>query len=357
MPPIMGIAAFIIADTVGVPYATVALSAFLPAILYYFCLFLQVDLEARKTNMEKVDPEKIPSLKEALSRGWFIFPPIFILLWIMFGIKYPPATSALYASFISVPILFLVKANRNEFLKNLLGVLQESGKLIINIAAVMSAAGVIIGAINASGLAFNLSLALVRLAESNVILLLICAALASLVLGMGMPSVAAYALVAILVAPALTRFGILPIAAHLFVFYFAVISNITPPVAVSCFAAAPLAGANPTETGITAARLGVSSYIVPFLFVFNPALLMQGTYFEIAYAFLFTALGIFVISVALTGYFSKLISSPLRFVLVLAGILTLYPNIYVLYKMLGVIIAAIILFYNRKTAKTLTSTV
>ena len=180
-----------------------------------------------------------------------------------------------------------------------MGALRECGDLMIGIGVVMAMAGIVVGCINASGLAFNLSLALTRLGANNVLFLLVCAAVASLILGMGMPSVAAYSLVAILVAPSLVEFGIPAMAAHLFVFYFSVISNITPPVAVSCFAAAPLAGANPTKVGTTAFRLAIAAYIVPFVFCFQPTLIMIGSAGAIIMDAILCAYAIFGVCIAL----------------------------------------------------------
>jgi TRAP transporter 4TM/12TM fusion protein len=326
MPPVMGIAAFIIAETLGVAYSKVAVAAILPAILFYVAIFIQVHMEAKKYNLKQLSKEKLVKPKEALKNGWFIFPPIILLLSVMFFLAFPPAISAIIAGFFALPCLALKVENRKGFFKRLLGALSESGELMISIGVVMAGAGLIVGAINASGLAFNLSLALTQLGQGNVVLLLICAAISALILGMGMPSVAAYALVSILVAPALIQFGILPMAAHLFVFYFAVISNITPPVAVSCFAAAPLAGANPTKTGTTAFKLAIASYIVPFIFCFQPTLLMVGPFKEIILDTAFVCFGLFSLCIALAGYYTGPVSMSRRLLLTAISIVILVPT-------------------------------
>lgn len=326
MPPVMGIAAFIIAETLGVPYSQVAIAAVIPAVLFYVAIFIQVHMEAGKFDLKLISEERLVKPKQAFMNGWVIFPPIILLLSLMFFLAFPPAISAIIAGFFALPCLAIKPENQADFFKRFLGALSESGELMISIGAVMAGAGLIVGAINASGLAFNLSLTLTQLGQGNVVLLLICAAVSSLILGMGMPSVAAYALVSILVAPSLIQFGVLPMAAHLFVFYFAVISNITPPVAVSCFAAAPLAGANPTKTGITSFKLGIASYIVPFIFCFQPTLLMIGSPWMIIADTAFVCFGLFGVCIALAGYFTAPVSMPRRLMLTAIGAVILIPT-------------------------------
>lgn len=327
MPPVMGIAAFIIAETLGVPYASVALAALIPAVLFYMATFVQVHMEAGKMHLKKIPLDQLPSPKEALQRGWFIIPPIVVLLVCMFNLALPASMSAIIAALVALPCLAGKKENRTHFFKQFISALRECGDLMVGIGIVMAMAGIVVGCINASGLAFNLSLALTKLGEGNVLLLLVCAAVASLILGMGMPSVAAYSLVAILVAPSLIQFGIPPMAAHLFVFYFSVISNITPPVAVSCFAAAPLAGAKPTKVGTTAFRLAIAAYIVPFVFCFEPTLIMIGTPGMIILNFLLCAYAIFAVCIALAGYWQHKVSMPRRILLCAVSAVILWPTI------------------------------
>lgn len=343
MPPVMGIAAFIIAETLGVSYSKVAMAALFPAILFYLATFVQVHMEAGKMKLKMIPREQLPKPKDAWSNGWFIIPPIVVLLICMFNLGLPAAISAIIASVVALPCLAVKKENRTHFLKQFIGALRECGDLMIGIGIVMAMAGIVVGCINASGLAFNLSLALTSLGQSNVLLLLICAALASLVLGMGMPSVAAYSLVAILVAPSLIEFGIPAMAAHLFVFYFSVISNITPPVAVSCFAAAPLAGANPTKVGTTAFRLAIAAYIVPFVFCFEPALIMVGAPGMIALNFLLCAYAIFSVCIALSGYWQKKVSMPRRILLCAVSAIILWPT-HLFINLGGVVLLTVLLF-------------
>ena len=326
MPPVMGIAAFIIAETIGVPYARVALAAVIPALLFYLATFVQVHMDAAKLNLKKIPEEQLPKLGPAIRDGWFIIPPIVVLLYCMFGIMLPPALSAIIAGSAAIPCMLIKAENRVGFWSKLLGAFSECGELILGIGIVMASAGLIVGCINATGLAFNLSLTLIRLGQDHVLLLLFCAAIASLILGMGMPSVAAYSLVAVLVAPSLEQFGMSKMASHMFVFYFSVISNITPPVAVSCFAAAPLAGANPTRVGITAFRLAIAAYIVPFVFCFQTSLILEGPIFNIIMDTALCAYAIFAVCIALSGYWQSHVSLWRRLSLVPIAIVVLWPT-------------------------------
>lgn len=347
MPPVMGIAAFIIAETLGVAYSEVALAALIPAVLFYLATFVQVHMEAGKLNLKKIPPDQLPKPKQALRDGWFIIPPIVVLLVCMFNLALPAAISAIIAGVVALGCLALKKENREHFLSQFVGALRECGDLMIGIGVVMAMAGIVVGCINASGLAFNLSLALTRLGANNVLFLLVCAAVASLILGMGMPSVAAYSLVAILVAPSLIEFGIPAMAAHLFVFYFSVVSNITPPVAVSCFAAAPLAGANPTKVGTTAFRLAIAAYIVPFVFCFQPSLIMVGSVSTIIIDSALCAYAIFGVCIALAGYWQRNVPMVVRLAICAICAVILWPTALVI-NLCGAIALTVLLFPDIK---------
>jgi TRAP transporter 4TM/12TM fusion protein len=347
MPPVMGVAAFIIAETLGVPYAKVAMAALIPALLFYFAIFVQVHMDAAKLKLKKIPEDQLPSPGAALRDGWFIIPPIIVLLVCMFGLVLPAAMSAMIAGVAAIPCMLLKPENRKGFWSKLVETFRECGELILGIGVVMASAGLIVGCINASGLAFNMSLSLISLGQGNVLLLLISAAVASLILGMGMPSVAAYSLVAILVAPSLESFGMSKMAAHLFVFYFSVISNITPPVAVSCFAAAPLAGANPTKVGITSFRLAIAAYIVPFVFCFQTPLILEGPIVSILIDTAFCVIAIFAVSIALSGYWQRPVSTWQKLSIAVFATVILWPT-SLLVNLVGVALLIVMLFPNIK---------
>jgi TRAP transporter 4TM/12TM fusion protein len=325
MPPVMGIAAFIIAENLGVPYAEVAVAAIFPAILYYLAVFMQVDLEAGKRGLGALSQEQIPPLWKMVQRSWVALFPVGVLVYTLFIARMAPATAATISALLCVPLLVALPENRKSFLRRLIKSLEGSGRLLLTIGGVMTAAGLVVGAINVSGMGFSISYLLSQLGKGNVMFLLLGAAIASMILGMGMPSVAAYALVAILLAPALVKFGIYPMAAHLFIFYFAIISNFTPPIALTCFAAAPLAGENPMKIGLTSMRLGIMSYIVPFLFVFSPAMLLIGSPIVIFLSVFTAVVGVGFLSVALTGFLFQPISKLRRLVMTVGALGMLIP--------------------------------
>lgn len=275
MPPVMGIAAFIIAETLGVPYSEIALAALVPAVLYYVCLFVQVDLIAGRDGFSRMNRDELPSLRLILRTGWMIIPAFAVLIYTLFILGYTPAASGLYACLFAIIFLLVQKEVRVNFIGKLFKVFVDTGKTMLDIGVVLSAAGLVVGITGITGLGFNLALMLSKLAEDGLFILLVVSAIVSVILGMGMPSVAAYTLVAVLVAPAIVKLGVDPVAAHLFVFYFSIISNFTPPVALACFTAAPIAQESPHKIGYRAMRLGLVGYIVPFMFVYAPELLLR----------------------------------------------------------------------------------
>jgi TRAP transporter 4TM/12TM fusion protein len=319
MPPVMGIAAFIIAENLGVAYYEVALAAFLPAVLYYLSVYMQVDLEAAKLGIVGLSREQMPPVMATIKRSWVTLAALCILVYTLFIIQLSAGTAATISGLLCLPLFAVLSENRKNYFKRLIKALEESGRMLLIVGGVMAAAGLVVGAFNISGMSFSISYLLSEAGKSNVMFLLIGAAVASMILGMGMPSAAAYALVAILIAPALVKFGILPMAAHMFIFYFSIISNITPPVALACFAAAPLAGTDPMKIGWSAMRLALMIYLIPFIFVFSPALIMKGSFGDIIIAFVATALGVWFFTIGVAGYFFRKISLLRRVLLMIGG--------------------------------------
>lgn len=310
MPPVMGVAAFIIAETLGVSYSKIALASLIPACMYYACLFFQVDLLAGRKKIGRLSKENIPVMKNVLKRGWLIAPPLLALVYFLFFKGMSPQLSGVYASAVAIIVLGFQKSVRSKLLKVIPLVFVDSGRVILEIGVVLSAAGIVVGVTSVTGLGFNLGMILSSFGHYGLLPLLILCAIVSLILGMGMPAVAAYALVAVLVAPTLVKLGVNPISAHLFVYYFAIISNFTPPVAMACFTAAPMAQESPTKIGIQAFRLGIVGYIVPFLFVYAPNLMIgvqnhhvpwMDTVLTIGTALI----GCFLLSMALVGFLYK----------------------------------------------------
>jgi TRAP transporter 4TM/12TM fusion protein len=324
MPPVMGAAAFLIAEYLGIPYAQVALAALVPAILYYVALFIQVDLLAARNGIHGLPRDEVPKLIPVLKRSAGFVVPLAVLILCMFFLNRRPEEAGLIAAASSVVLGFLtpgITLGPREFVKILLG----TGRGLLEIAAITGLAGVVIGVLQLSGLGFTLTYTLLSLGESSAILLLILTAIVSIILGMGMPTTAVYVLLAVLVAPGLAKLGIQPIAAHLFIFYFGMLSMITPPVCIASYAAATIGKTDPIKTGWQAMRLCSIAYIVPFLFVFSPSLLLVGPWYEVTLSVVTAISGAILLGVGMVGYLFRSIGAIKRALFLAAATGLLIP--------------------------------
>ncbi len=326
MPPVMGIAAFLMAEFLQVPYASVALAALLPALLFYFSLFVQADLEAARENLRRVDESQIPQVSAAFQAGWHFPIPFAVLIAGLFWLNYEPETAALLAAaaVIAASLVFGFRGKRLNA-KDFFFVLRDTGLSVIDLFMIGAAAGVVIGCLGYSGLGFSLTLALVKLSGGNLIALLVIAAIACIVLGMGMPTVGVYILLATLIAPALIEMKIEPMAAHMYILYFGCLSMITPPVAIGAFAAANLASADPMKTGFEAVRFGWLVFVVPFLFVFSGTLLMNGDPLMIVFDFVVALVGVWFGAAGVMGYSFRRLGLLDRVIYLIAGLCLLVP--------------------------------
>ena len=348
MPPVMGAAAFLMAEFLQITYGEVMLVALVPAILYYAVLFIVADLEAARAGITRVEEGLIPRTRAVLREGWYFPFPFAVLIYTLFWLNRRPEEAALYSAIalVACAILFGYRGARPSF-HALFDAVRQTGLAVLDIIMICCGAGVVIGVLSVSGLGFGLTLALVGIAEHSLILLLLLAALVSIVLGMGMPTVAVYVLLAALVAPALVKSGVLDLAAHLFVLYFGMMSFITPPVAVAAFAAASIAKADPFRTGFTAMRFGWAAYIVPFLFVYSPELILVGRPEMIAIDIATALIGIWLISAGFVGYALRPVAGAERWAFVAAGALLLIPlsllaqSVYL--NVAGVVLAAVLM--------------
>jgi len=324
MPPVMGITAFLIADWLGLPYGDVVIAATLPAIFYYVALFVQVDLEAAKNGLVGLPRAQLPAILPVLRRGWVFILPIAVLIYTLIVLAWEPGRAAIAAVIVAIPAGMMTPETRPTWRK-LLDAMCDTGQSVLELVAITAVAGLVIGALQLSGLAFGLSLILVTLAQGNLLVLLVLTAALCFVLGMGMPTAVIYILLAVLVAPTLTDFGILPIAAHLFLFYFGMLSMITPPMCLATFAAATIARCDFWSAGWAGTRLGIVAYIIPFFFVFHPELLMIGKPFEIVLTVLSALVGVMFVAAACAGYQFAPIGAANRAMLFIAG-LCLIPS-------------------------------
>ncbi|MBF9033972.1 TRAP transporter fused permease subunit [Rhodobacterales bacterium HKCCE2091] len=322
-PPIMGAAAFLMAEFLDIPYATVAGAALIPAILYYLGVFTQVDLIAARDGIAAPEEDTM-KVREVLAEGWHFLIPFAVLLYALFVMRSDPEDSALFAS-VAIVIAGFVRGYRGSRLtfRSLFQVFVDTGTQMVDLILIVAAAGFVIGVLNVTGLGFALTLVLVDAVGSSLILLLLISAVVCIVLGMGMPTSGVYVLLASLVAPSLVEAGVEPIAAHLFILYFGMMSMITPPVALAAFAAATISKAGPFATGMAAMRVGWAAFILPFAFVATPALLFQGPAGETAAATALTAIGIAAVSAGIAGQWGRALNPLLRIAFVALGALAL----------------------------------
>ena len=308
LPPIMGATAFVMAVFLEVPYTEVIIAAIIPSILYYLGLFLQIDAYAARYQLQGLSPEDLPKIRDVLREGWY-FILVFVLLVVMLVGMQREAQAPFYATGALILINQLVKIHRWKK-ENALEFMISLGKLFAEIAALLAGVGLIIGALSLTGKVGTIAFDLVQIAGDSTILLLIMGAVTSFILGIGMTVTAAYLFLAITLAPALTSGGLDPMAVHLFMLYWAMISFITPPVAIGAFAAATLAQAPPMKTGLQAMRLGTVIYFIPFFFVLNPALIGKGPIGEIMLVITTAIVGIVLIAASLQGYLIGVGSLP-----------------------------------------------
>ncbi len=294
-PPVMGATAFIIAEFLELTYIEVVIAAAVPAALYYLVLFLQVDAIAVKFGLSGLPRDELPRLGKVLIENWFFIIPIVVLLYFLFWLGYNPGLSAMYSG-TALLALFIIRKmrlpNRAEWANFIFG----SGENLTPLILIAGAAGVVVGVLNSTGLAFQLSIILTDLGQAaGIFVMLLMTAFISIILGMGMPTAAVYIVLATVVAPALVDMGIPPLPAHLFLFYFGLLSLLTPPVAVASMVAAGLAGSDMWRTGIVGVQLAAAAYLLPFLWVFNPALILQGSIPATIYAVLTATCAAFLI--------------------------------------------------------------
>lgn len=326
MPPIMGAAAFIMADFLAIPYRDVVVAAVVPAILYYVALFAQVDLEAGKAGLKGLSRRELPALFPLLGKGWVFFVPLLILVYVLFIQKSDAGDAGMFAALATVGLGFLRKELRARP-RWVLETIAGTGRTLLELGVTVALAGLVVGVVQVSGLGFLLSYGLVSVAGGNVFYLLLLTAIVSMILGMGMPTTAVYVLLAVLVAPALVQLGIEPLAAHLFIFYFGMVSMITPPICLAAYTAAAIVRADAMKTGLEATRLGIVAYIVPFLFALSPTLLLKGSALDVFLTAITAIAGTVLIGVALTGYLFREIATPKRVLIGLAALALLFPHV------------------------------
>lgn len=326
MPPIMGAAAFVLSDIAGVPYSAVCLAALLPALMYYTCLLKMVDLEALKCGHKGIDKDEIPNIKEVARRGLKLFIPVIVLLYLLFIKLETPMRSAIWAILTIIICGFLDKNDRLTFSRLIKG-FYNAGKSATQVIAACSTSGIVIGMFALTGLGLKFSSTIVALGGDNILMSLILSMLVCIMLGMGLPTTAAYIICATAIAPALIKIGIEPIAAHLFLLYFACISAITPPVAVASYAAAGIAEEDSMKVSLQAVKLGIAGFVLPYTFVLNPNFIS----FDLSLTTAFTWVSAFIIcysaAYAVQGYVKTKINVIERVIFLLVAVLMIQTNL------------------------------
>ena len=324
LPPIMGASAFLLAEFTGIPYSQVAVAATIPAILYFVSIFAQIHLYAGAHQIRAVTDagEAVPRLSRTLITGWPFLPPFALLVWLI-SIRYPIDLSALYTvACLIVLTLISGKLSAKGALKATSGAFRE----MVRISAAVACSGIVVGLLNLTGMGIKLGYLIIDAAQGNLWLALVITMLVTLVLGIGLPTIGAYVIAASVAAPALIEVGLPPLHAHLFILYFAAVSSITPPVAICAYTAAAIAGAPPFKTGWLAFRLALVAYVVPFVFVSSPSLLMQGDTINIVWNTTTAVLGIFAVAAAIAGFTYTHANWPERALLAVGGALMFEPS-------------------------------
>ena len=347
MPPIMGAAAFLMADYVQIPYSNIALKAILPAVLYFTGIFIAVHLEAKKSGLRGLSAEELPRMKPLLKKSYLLLPLV-LLVYLVSTSTRSIAYAAAIAIALSVLVSLINKDNRLTA-KRFLEALAAGGQGMITVAAACGIAGIIAGTITMTGLANTLINGIVALANGKVIIALFLTMLCCIVLGMGVPTTANYCIMAATCAPILVRMGVPMVAAHFFVFYFGIVADLTPPVALAAYAGAAIARANPMKSALQATKLAIGAFIVPYVFALNPAMLFIDTTIpEVILIVITSLIGIFGVASGLAGYMFHSTRWWERIISVVGGLMLIYPGLVTDLAGLGLIGIVVVLQYLGK---------
>jgi TRAP transporter 4TM/12TM fusion protein len=338
MPPVMGAVAFMMAEFMGVPYVDVAIAAIIPALLYYFSIYWTVDFEARKLGLQRMDRSSLPNPWRVLTRHGYLGAPL-VLIVALLSLGYSIVLVALITSVGVVLLSYTSRATRLTP-SRIADALEMTGRASCSLSATCACAGLIIGAIFSTGLSVQITQGVIALAQNNLWLILLLSAVIALILGTGLTASAVYITMVATVVPLLKAAGVPTMAAHMFAFYYGVVSDITPPTALAAVAASGLARANPMSTMLQASRIGITAYLVPIAFVYSPELLMRGTVLEIMIATILVALGLLALAAALTGHALAPLDPVRRLALFAAAFLLLVPTPYAASDIAGVVLLA-----------------
>ena len=349
MPPIMGAAAFLMAEMTNTPYIVIAVSAILPALLYFLGIFMMIHFEAKKVGLKGLPREAIPNFFKLLVKKGYLFLPIIVLVWLM-GTGFTPSYSACFA-ILAAFVVSLFRKDTRLSPKAFSEAMAAGAQNTIGVAIACATAGIIVGTVTLTGLGQHLIGALLSVAQSSQLLALVLTMIACIILGMGVPTTANYVIMATICAPILIKMGFPLLAAHMFVFYFGIVADITPPVALAAYAGAAIANANPMKTGLIATRLAVTAFIVPYIFIFSPEMLFINTdVLTVIRICITSVVGIVAVASALEGYLKCKMSWPERIAALGAGLMLIHPELIT--DIVGVaLVAALYLFQIQKAKR------
>lgn len=353
MPPILGSAAFILAQLVGAPYLRVVSASVIPALLYFITVFLMIDLEAIKSNLSGIPKDELPSVKKVIIRRGHLIIPVFVLIYVLVIMRASPIKAALYA-IVSTVLITAFKRDTRFSLSKILQTMSQGANSTLGMISACATAGIVIGVLNLTGTGLKFAGAVISLSGGLLPLALVLTMVASIILGMGLPTTAAYMICAAVVAPALVQMGVPSLSAHMFVFYFACISAITPPIALAAYAGAGIAKADPMKVALTACKLGITAFIVPYLFIYGPSLLWEGAIGGIIVSAATALIGVGALACSIQNtLFTMSINLVERLLLLFAAITLIKPGMVT--DLLGfglvVLIIVVVRFRYKKAEK------
>lgn len=356
LPPIMGAGGFLMADILQIPYLEVVKAAIVPALLYYIVLFVLIDFEAVRLDLKGMNKAEIPSVRKIFISNGYLLIPILVLLYFLIIVNSSPVRAGLWSIAAMIVVSWIKKESRIG-IRRMIDILSEGSRMALNVSAATATAGIIIGVVQMTGVGLTFSSLIMNLSGTSVLLALVLAMIVAIILGMGLPITATYITCAAILGPAIIELGIQPIAAHLFLYYFAAVSGMTPPVAVTAYAAAGVSGENPIEVGFNAMKLGWVAYVLPYMFIFGAPLLLIGTGGQIAISIVTALIGAIALSAALQGVVNRKLKLYERLVLLAGGLMLVKVGAFSNYVGFGLIVLFLILYklISIKEAKTSTT--
>jgi TRAP transporter 4TM/12TM fusion protein len=347
MPPVMGAAAFVMAEYLGMPYISICKAALIPAVLYYLAIFSVVHFYSLKMDIQGLPESELPSIKNVIYRKWIFFVPLLLLIFVLV-MGYSPRIAVLYSLVATVVMSFFKKESRMTP-SRILDALASTGNSSVMVACACACAGIVIGVVLLTGMGTKITSLVMNLSAGSLAIALPIVMLASLLFGMGLPTVVCYVLLASTVAPSLINLGAVPLAAHLFIFYFGMLCMVTPPVAFAAFAGAAIAQASPMKTGFSAWTFALAGFLLPYMFVYNKSLLLLGSWWSVSWAVLTALVGVVCLGAGVIGYFLKETKPLERVLLFAAAFLLIKPGLGT--DILGALCVAVVLLFQRKGRK------